>query len=156
MKSVNTLLGLNIYRISSQFIERIRKNNTSWKNSSYFIPTYVFVQKKVHLASYYFQFTSEGQESYIMFDIADKSPLLEIEMSDTGENEFLNDLEIDTFINLLPIEDESVYRKSIPLPCYLVIQLNYTPDSSYDSQEVEFDYACTGFLSEYMNKIPIR
>lgn len=142
-QTYKTLLGLNIYQISSKYIEEVRKLNPQREKFRDNIPTYCITDTKITLSEYHFQFTSENKENWILFNIEYRHPILEHEISATDEGDFINEINLFDFIKNIPFLSEEQYRKSLPIPGYIIIEVTYTNSYDYHSGgydcEVEFN-----------------
>lgn len=141
MTKYKTLLGLNIYRLSSNYIESVRQLNPQREKFARNIPTYCVADHKITLSEYHFQFTSEGRENWVLFDIDYCHPLIQNEISEIGEENFIDNIDLFQFIrdsiHDLLIFSEEYYKKSIPRPTYLIIEITYM--NSYDPHNGEYD-----------------
>ena len=138
MKSTyKTLLGLNIYKISSDYIEKVRKLNPQREKFANNIPEYCVTDSGITFSDYYFQFTSQSKKDWLLFDVAYEHPLIEHESSEIGREEFFKEINLFEFIKTLPFSNEESYKKSIPIPTYIVIELTY--NNSYDPHTGEYD-----------------
>lgn len=138
MKSTHkTLLGLNIYKISSDYIEKVRELNPQREKFAKNIPEYCVTNNGITFSEYCFQFTSESKEEWLLFDVAYQHPLIEHEIDEIGSEDFFEKINLSEFIKTLPFVTEKEYKKSIPIPTYIVIEIVYI--NSYDPHTGEYD-----------------
>lgn len=147
--SYKTLLGLNIYRLSSKYIENVRRRNLQRDKFTGLIPEWCVTKDTILLSSYYFQFTSGSEEEWLLFDVEYKHPFIDHEMSAIGEEDFFKEIGLFDFIKNLPSLTENDYKSSIPKPVYIVVKITYT--NSYDPRTGEYDCEADYEIVEQLN-----
>ena len=139
---INTLLGLNVYKISSAYIEKIRELNPQREKFRNNLPKFCVTKDKITLTEYHFQFTSTGQEQWILFDIEYCHPAIQVEINESDEEYFFREIDLFNFIQRLPFQDEEFYNKCYSIPVYLIIEITYINSYNYYSggYECEIEY----------------
>lgn len=138
-----TLLGLNVYELSSDYIEEVRRLNPQREKFRDNIPTYCVTHNEIVICEQYFQFTSKSEDNWILFDLEYIHPILRHEISETSKEQFFDEIGLFEFMKNVPCLSETQYKKSLPIPTYIVIEVTYTNSYDYYSGgydcEVEFN-----------------
>lgn len=177
---IRACFALNIFQFTSKNIEEIRKLNPS-RNFYEEIPKWIYVPETEvkFFENYYFQFTSENKESWIMFDIHYKDAYVNEEISHTGEDDFFKEIDLHKIFELIDLnqnynqrisltEDSSsqsqpyvnsqeIFHKGLPFPTYVIVDIEYVMSTDYYSGGTECDvyYNLVGYLDGEFNLIKI-
>lgn len=155
------LLGIRIYEIDTKLIYEIKKNKKGNLRTNGLLPRYTFGNEdNIIDAEYYLQFVglseTEENKNFFLFDISTLDDIIDEEIRNLGEEEFLNNFNLKEIINKLEIKNIEEFK----LHCqdvtnYLIIDINYDryDDFQFGGYEYDISYKLVGYLDKDMNKI---
>lgn len=150
-----TLLGLNVYTFSAEFINEIREKNKTRTSFEKFSPEWILNKENTDILSTrdYFQFGATPSKEYILFDVIHSCPLLDLEMNEGGIEDFFKDINLKDILPTLPKISEKDYYPCIQNPVYLVIDIQYNCYKGYYDlyPECEVDFTYIGYLDSNFN-----
>lgn len=148
-------LIITLYEITTDEIQnQLNSDEFNWQNFEQFLPQYVVDGEKV-VQSDNFEFVTDKQKLFVMFDIEYTHPLLEYELNEMGVDYFFEYCKNSfcKLLNFLPKHSFEIFKNrgwtSFPNPTIIMIYLNHYVSYDYYSGGYEGDLDCwvEGFIN---------
>ena len=153
----NTLLGVEIIKVSSKFIYQLRKQRANPESVFDILPEYVLNEKhnNIQYARYFLQYVgtseTEAETFYYMMNYNTLDSNLDYELNETGKDTFMTQLNITPILDKLVICSESVLSNhGFPTVNYLMVNINIEQNYDYYNGGFEYDVEC--YLDGYLDK----
>lgn len=160
------LLGVELFEISSKFINKLRNEHPNPNKVFGLLPTYTLRDNgSIAIAEYHHQFVgtfdSEKEEKYLYFNLTTLDALLQEEINNVGfEDLFEKDLDFRKILSsFVPQIKTDASNFIFPHTDYLVIETTYTTSVDHEGgYDCETDVKVVGYLdnSLALNSLPIN
>ena len=161
---VESLLGVEYYKISENYIARLREKRVNWENVFKILPEFTTnTNEDQHnqpmLAEFFHQFQGwyevEEPKIFIYFNLKTIDNLLQEEIDNTGIDDLFRDYDFEKILSVFKANtDYDMKRMVIPRIEYLIIKQIYdiTEDHYYGGYECDAEFQIIGYLDEKLNK----
>jgi len=145
------LLGIELYKLSAQYIFRLREAHRNPDELWDFLPTYTInkndgANNRIRLAEDYLQFTgsfAEEEGEYLLFNLDTLDRQFEEEISNCGFEEMFKDVDFEKILSVFPPNRDHDHRKFVfPTTYYLIVELEYVGgycEGVYELDEVLYN-----------------
>jgi hypothetical protein len=162
---IKTLLGVELFEISNNFIHAIREKHPRPEQVFNFLPKYTInTNKEAHnqvvQAEWYHQFVGcfhdePKNDKYLYFNIETLDATLREEISNVGIEDLLKDLDFKKILsNFTPENEENLSHFCFPHCNFLIVELTY--ETSYDHEggyDCDMSFDVVGYFDSDLNAI---
>jgi hypothetical protein len=144
------LIILDLYKLSGNDIGKLKELQISSKHTSKFLPEYCLnSDNKIRYTDIWLQFTEDGKEEYLLFDIINIEEPLQEEINQCGIEYLLKDT-WDILYKLPTLKFDELHRR-LALSQHIVIDLRYIGSG----EDTEVEASIYGYLNEEKELIKI-
>jgi len=140
-----TLLSLEVYQMTGNEIGQLRKQFSHDRYLTSVLPKFcIDSEGKIHNADYWLQFTDDGEESLILFDVATVDKLLSEELSNMGLEDMVKNVDLRPYLDHFTKHTRDDLFRILPSAEYLIIDITYRGGGFWDEHgdfDVDFDIA---------------
>ena len=161
---VESLLGVEYYKISENYIAQLREKRVNWENVFKILPEFTTnTNEDQHnqpmLAEFFHQFQGwyevEEPKIFIFFNLKTIDNLLQEEIDNTGIDDLFRDYDFEKILSVFkPYTDYDLKHMIIPRIEYLIVKQIY--DTNYDyyngGWECDAEFQIIGYLDNKLNK----
>jgi len=161
MSTIKCLLAVELFELSSNYINQIRERHRSNDEVFELLPDFTLRgDNHIITAEYYLQFVGldkvEAPEKYLMFGLHTLDHQLDYEISQTGAEDLFKDLDFKKILSYFtPQTDDDMSRFAFPETRYLIVELTYTSyyDNYSGATEGDMEVDITGYLNKNLEPI---
>ena len=161
MSVVKCLLGVELFELSSNYINEIRKKHKRDDEVFELLPEFTLRgDNKVVIAEYYLQFIGlevvECPEKFLMFNLLTLDHQLDYEMTQGSIEDLLKEIDFKKILSaFVPQSDDDMSKFAFPEIHYLIVELTYNTyyDNYSGATEGEMEIDITGYLNKNLEAI---
>lgn len=155
MSVVKCLLSVELFELSSNYINEIRKKHKRDDEVFELLPEFTLRgDNHIIIAEYYLQFIGleevENPTKYLMFNLHTLDHQLDYEISQTGMEDLLKEIDFKNILSkFVPQSDDDMSKFAFPETNYLIVELTYNTyyDNYSGATEGEMEIDITGYLN---------
>lgn len=149
MKTIETLLAIQVYKLSGNEIGKLRdkSDKRDWIDDN-LLPEYCINPEynNVVKSANYLYWVDSGDEIYTLFTAHTSDLLLDNEISNVGLEDLLKGIKLQSYLDRCQIRGYDDLGRSIQSPNYLVIKLWFDSYDTPDGREYESGAELGGLL----------